>query len=292
MSENIRVSYLTTNYNKNDVIKESIESLLADLPTDGELIVVDGGSTDGSIDTLRELESANDRLHVHVEKSNLGEGRQRAVNISNGDILVQHLDTDRRYEPHVSTLVDIFESTEKEQNISDLVLMTFDSIYIMRSDTMDTIGSWPPIARVEERIFVDRIENNASPRILPIQISEELPSADRDTLKGRLSTWRDTSRDLARAGFSLQQLIKWNHNEFPLWKAIAADFVSIYGVLLSILSETYTTKRESWRLITSWQSRYVATESGRERYTEIKLAVPNSLDIYTTDIEKKYSNKK
>ena len=158
MSDDIRVSYLTTNYNKNDVIKQSLESLLSNLPTDGELIVVDGGSTDGSIETLRDLESTHSKLRVYVEESNLGEGRQIAADHSRGDILVQHLDTDRRYDNQISRFIKIFEQIERKNGISDLVLMTFDSIYIMRSDTMNVIGGWPAISRVEERIFVDRIE--------------------------------------------------------------------------------------------------------------------------------------
>jgi glycosyltransferase involved in cell wall biosynthesis len=286
MSDSIRVSYLTTNYNKNDVIKQSLESLLFSLPTDGELIVVDGGSTDGSVETLRELEATHDRLRVYVEESNLGEGRQIAANHSRGDILVQHLDTDRRYDNQISSFVDIFEQTEREEDISDLVLMTFDSIYIMRPDTMKIIGGWPAISRVEERIFVDRIENSATPRILPVQISEELPSADRGSFKGRVTTWRDTSRDLIRAGFDIRQLVRWNHCEFPLRKALLADLISIYAGLTALPREQYTNDRRSWKTIESWQKRYVVTGSGRERYEQIKLTIPEELEKYMVEIDK------
>lgn len=286
MSDNIRVSYLTTNYNKNDVIKQSLESLLSNLPTDGELIVVDGGSTDGSIETLRDLESTHSKLRVYVEESNLGEGRQIAADHSRGDILVQHLDTDRCYDNHISIFIEIFEQIERKNAISDLVLMTFDSIYIMRSDTMNVIGGWPAISRVEERIFVDRIENSATPRILPVQISEELPSADRGTVNSRVTTWRETSRDLIRAGFDIRQLVRWNHREFMLGKALVADILSIYGGLTALPCKKYTNDRRSWKTIESWQKRYAVTESGRERYKQIKLSVPKEVENYKVDITK------
>jgi glycosyltransferase involved in cell wall biosynthesis len=166
----VRYSFLTTNYEKADVLERSVPTMLAALPENGELIVVDGGSTDGSVSILRTLARSDDRLRIVEARSNLGEGRQIAFERARGNVLVQHVDTDRAYEPAVAKLLSVFAHLEGEYD--DLVLCTLDSLYISRAAPIRRVGGWPPLGRVEERLFVERLcRSGATLRALPIRLS-------------------------------------------------------------------------------------------------------------------------
>jgi glycosyltransferase involved in cell wall biosynthesis len=224
----IRYSFLTTNYNKADVLERSLRSMLAALPESGELIVVDGDSTDGSVEGLRALGARDDRLRVVVSPSNLGEGRQVAFERARGGICVQHLDTDREYVPALRDLLEAFEELENEY--PDLVLCTLDSLYVSRPGPIREAGGWPPLGRVEERVFVERLcRSGAALRILPVSLSRELPTADTVSVQARARKWRLTARDLLRVGFPLRALLRYNHRRFPLSKALLADLFSVLG---------------------------------------------------------------
>ncbi|PSP71999.1 hypothetical protein BRC86_13765 [Halobacteriales archaeon QS_3_64_16] len=222
----VRYSFLTTNYNKDDVLERSLRGMLDGLPAAGELIVVDGGSTDGSVESLRALEARDDRLRVVVAPSNLGEGRQIAFERARGEICVQHLDTDREYAPALRDLLEVFEELENEH--PDLVLCTLDSLYISRPKPIREAGGWPPLGRVEERVFVERLcRSGATLRILPVSLSRELPTADAASAQARARKWRLTARDLLRVGFPLRAVLQYNHRRFSVSKALLADLLCL-----------------------------------------------------------------
>jgi glycosyltransferase involved in cell wall biosynthesis len=224
----VRYSFLTTNYEKADVLERSVPTMLAALPENGELIVVDGGSTDGSVSILRTLARSDDRLRIVEARSNLGEGRQIAFERARGNVLVQHVDTDRAYEPAVAKLLSVFAHLEGEYD--DLVLCTLDSLYISRAAPIRRVGGWPPLGRVEERLFVERLcRSGATLRALPIRLSRELPTADAASPGARARKWRLTARDLRRVGFSLRTLVRYDHRRFPLPKALVADLCCVLG---------------------------------------------------------------
>lgn len=244
-------SFCTTNYNKGDVIEESVTSMLSALPDDGEVVVLDGGSTDESMEVLDSIE--DDQLVVRQEDCNMGVGRQRAFEISSGDIVVQHFDTDRVYEEEVREYLRIFEEVEGTEGVDDLVLATFDSLYISRRDVMAKIGGWAPTSRAEERIFTDRVLENATLRILPVNLSSELPTRDVSSPLQRAKKWRLACRDKHRVGFSFRQQSRFHRHTFSLPKALVADVISLLGWLDARGMERYGRDRKSWKEIPSWE---------------------------------------
>ena len=57
------------NYNHADVIKETIESVLAQSYTNFQFIIVDDGSTDGSLDIINQFD--DNRIEVYPQKKNM-----------------------------------------------------------------------------------------------------------------------------------------------------------------------------------------------------------------------------
>lgn len=218
------VSFATTNYNKGDVIERSVRSLLANLPADGELIIVDGGSTDGSLETLERLQEEDDRLRVSVERSNLGRGRTLALERCRGDVVVQLLDTDREYEPSIPEMIETFRQLDSEHD--DVALVTLDTLCIARPSTVERVGGLPALGRVDERILIERLFVGATPFVLPVEVSRELDTRDVSSLRGKMRKWRLSARDLMRVGFSPGAIVQWTHCRFDLVTALEMDLLT------------------------------------------------------------------
>jgi glycosyltransferase involved in cell wall biosynthesis len=96
-----RVSVLMTAYNREDFIAQSIESVLAQTFTDFELIIVDDGSKDKTVEIARKYALRDSRIQVVVNERNLGDypNRNRAASLAIGEFIKYHDSDDVMY-PH------------------------------------------------------------------------------------------------------------------------------------------------------------------------------------------------
>ena len=105
------VSIITPSYNQGKFIRETIESVLSQDYDNIEYIIVDGVSTDNSLDIIQEYEG---KLTYISEKDN---GQSDAINkgfkMAHGEI-VAWLNSDDVYEPHcISRAVEEFKKNTK-----------------------------------------------------------------------------------------------------------------------------------------------------------------------------------
>jgi len=93
------VSVIIPVYNAQSYLRQSLTSVLAQTFGDFEVICVDDGSTDHSLDLLREFEAADERVKV-LGQHNAGAGvaRNRALKTATGEYLA-FLDADDFFEP-------------------------------------------------------------------------------------------------------------------------------------------------------------------------------------------------
>ena len=68
------VSIITASYNYQDYIKEAIDSILKQTYADWELIVVDDGSTDNSIDVIKSYCEKDPRIKLYTNENNANKG--------------------------------------------------------------------------------------------------------------------------------------------------------------------------------------------------------------------------
>lgn len=89
-----------TAYNRERYIAEAIESVLAQTFTDFELIIVDDGSKDRTVEIARRYASDR-RVSIHLNERNLGDypNRNRAASLACGKYL-KYLDADDLMYPH------------------------------------------------------------------------------------------------------------------------------------------------------------------------------------------------
>jgi glycosyltransferase involved in cell wall biosynthesis len=94
----IKLSVVMPVYNEKETIKEIVAKVQSE-KTEKEIIIVDDGSTDGTIDILREMEGKSD-LKIIFHEKNMGKGAALRTGFKEveGDIVIIQ-DADLEYDP-------------------------------------------------------------------------------------------------------------------------------------------------------------------------------------------------
>ncbi|MBV4357843.1 glycosyltransferase family 2 protein [Pinibacter aurantiacus] len=89
------VSVLMTSYNREKYIAEAIESVLASTYNNFELIIVDDGSKDSTVEIAKKYAQKDSRVLVHINEKNLGDypNRNKAASHAKGKYL-KYVDAD------------------------------------------------------------------------------------------------------------------------------------------------------------------------------------------------------
>jgi glycosyltransferase involved in cell wall biosynthesis len=95
MMSNPIVSVLMTAYNSEKYIGEAIESVLASTLRDFELIVVDDGSADKTVEIVKKYATLDQRVRFYINEKNLGDypNRNMAASYASGKY-IKYLDAD------------------------------------------------------------------------------------------------------------------------------------------------------------------------------------------------------
>ena len=89
MEEQEYISILMTTYNSEKWVRRAMESVLTAADANCEIVVVDDGSTDGTVDILREYEEKDPRvLVIEIEHGGLSCARRTAYENSSGESIV------------------------------------------------------------------------------------------------------------------------------------------------------------------------------------------------------------
>lgn len=94
-----KVSVIIPVYNTERYLRKCLDSVINQTLRDIEVICIDDGSTDGSLNILREYQSKDERITIlRQEKSNAGAARNLGLSIAKGEYL-SFLDSDDFFEP-------------------------------------------------------------------------------------------------------------------------------------------------------------------------------------------------
>jgi glycosyltransferase involved in cell wall biosynthesis len=85
----MEVSVCITTFNEEDSIGLLLDSLLAQLRKPDEIVIVDGGSKDKTVEIIRHYQKKDRRIRFLVEKGTIAHGRNTAIEISKFPIIAQ-----------------------------------------------------------------------------------------------------------------------------------------------------------------------------------------------------------
>lgn len=121
-----KFSFIIPVYNSEHVIDKCIESVLTQTYRDFEIIIVDDGSTDESLDVCRKFSGLDSRIHVYTQKnSGPGIARNYGISKSRGDFIL-FLDSDDWWNEN-SSLAEI-ASTVNETNCDVVVFNVLETV--------------------------------------------------------------------------------------------------------------------------------------------------------------------
>jgi len=104
-------SVLMTAYNREKYIAEAIESVLVSTYTNFELIIVDDGSKDNTVNIARSYAASDDRIKLYLNEKNLGDyqNRNKAAGYAKGKY-IKYLDSDDKiYDWGLAYCVEMME---------------------------------------------------------------------------------------------------------------------------------------------------------------------------------------
>lgn len=140
------VSIVIPNFNCLKFLPTCIESIRAQSGVDYEIIVIDDGSTDGSLEWLTEQSAEDPRLKVYAEKGlGAGSARNLAVQLCNAE-LVAFLDADDYWMPE-----KLAKQLTYHKNNPSVVLSFSDYEHIEETSGQGIVGCfefWPRFSKI------------------------------------------------------------------------------------------------------------------------------------------------
>ena len=131
----MKVSIVTISLNAKDTLRDTIESVLEQSYSDIEYILIDGGSTDGSMDIIREYE---DKINLVVSEPDDGLyfAMNKGISMAIGDV-IGILNADDTYSDTevISKVVGKLKETGADSLYGDLN-------YVQRRDTDSVVRRW------------------------------------------------------------------------------------------------------------------------------------------------------
>lgn len=117
------ISVCIATYNGENFIIRQLESVLNQLNSEDQIIVVDDNSTDRTVDLIREF--YGNRIEIYINKENTGaiKSFEKAISFAKGDILFL-CDQDDIWEvDKVSTVINTFENHDADLIVHDAVVV-------------------------------------------------------------------------------------------------------------------------------------------------------------------------
>ena len=123
----MKISIITTVFNNREFIEDAIKSVLSQTYSDKELIIIDGGSTDG---TLEVIDRYRDNINKLVSGPDKGmyDALNKGIQLAAGDIIgFLHSDDIFYDEKVIEKIADVFKKREVDSVYADLVYVYKDN---------------------------------------------------------------------------------------------------------------------------------------------------------------------
>jgi glycosyltransferase involved in cell wall biosynthesis len=132
----MKITIVTVCFNSVMTIEDTIKSILYQEYKNVELIVIDGGSTDGTLDILRSYSSI---IHILVSEPDRGiyDAMNKGINFATGDIIGVLNSDDILFDSHILSDIAI-----EFMNSSDLDIIYGNIVYVRKNDSNRIVRTW------------------------------------------------------------------------------------------------------------------------------------------------------
>ena len=131
----MKISIITSVYNNQETIAEAMESVLGQTYSNIEYIIVDGGSTDGTVDIIK---SYQERLGAFISEPDKGiyDGLNKGIKLATGEV-IGFLHSDDLYENNtvIEKVAQAFKNNALDSVYGDLT-------YVNKTDPDKVIRYW------------------------------------------------------------------------------------------------------------------------------------------------------
>ena len=209
-----------TTKNNATTIRRSLESLGAEVRGQGEIVIVDAHSTDGTWEILSEMTATVPELRAISADLNRGLGRSRAVAESRAPIVISQIDADNVY-TEGSLRAAARAIAESDDDVL-LVEGEFDAnpsctrCYTWKRAAFERIGGYPPIQYEEDLALVQhalraglKVASFRVPRLGDDLKPRGPQTAYRLPVHRRLAPVVRTARLFQRLGFSYPEYVRF-----------------------------------------------------------------------------------
>ncbi|TXK29477.1 glycosyltransferase [Pontibacter qinzhouensis] len=131
----MKISIITIVYNNKETIADAIESVLRQSYTDIEYIVVDGLSTDGTVEVVKSYE---DKIAKFVSEKDKGlyDAINKGIGLATGEVVgLLHSDDILASKDTVAGIAKAFKAHSTDSVYGDL-------LYVQKEDTTKTVRNW------------------------------------------------------------------------------------------------------------------------------------------------------
>lgn len=124
----MKISVCMATYNGSKYIQTQLMSILGQLGPDDELVIVDDGSVDSTVDIIRGFNDP--RIRLYLNQVNLGAVRtfDRALHLVQGDLIFLSDQDDRWYDNKVARIKTLFSSQDVDLIVHDARVTDGDRI--------------------------------------------------------------------------------------------------------------------------------------------------------------------
>jgi glycosyltransferase involved in cell wall biosynthesis len=246
-----------------DTIEVALRSVLSQLSDEFEVVLVDDGSTDNSLEVLEELQREFSTLRVFPlerdRRRTLAQTRNISVELAQGRYVILHIDCDDYWHPYIKDFVKVYHLLENELG-NEFLMSGFqfhmgERNYLMRHGPYRNghmvedrdmwfrfakMGTWVPIDHVvfRERMVIKRNKVFRKKYLLTIRVvSDEIRA--RVKLRSYFSALFDTEH---------------SHNfKYKLYKCLILPVAWVRAKILGEIEEMVPVlewnrlKREAWQ---------------------------------------------
>ena len=228
-----------------DTLAMSLTSILEQIDDRFEVVVVDDGSTDGSVEILRQLEESYNKIRVCYDagNENIAEARNNTFQEARGDYVLSCLDTDDQYTKCITEFVELYHQFEEGFD-GDLFLLG-TGLYITPRNLLLEIP-YRSLGYGEDRDFFRRLIANGS--LLSIEHRNVSYSAGYNrSLRERFEVGLETMTVQFQSGLHFWPYVQWAYRELfedggqelEWYRSLAHIMLAPLAYLLSLRGPRY-----------------------------------------------------